>query len=57
MHGQYRKLDLSKVLTLKRQGLSNQQIAQRFGVTQGTVYYFLRRVRGDQSAGELGHTT
>ncbi|MEK7206376.1 MAG: helix-turn-helix domain-containing protein [Pseudomonadota bacterium] len=56
MHGQYRKLDLSKVLTLKRQGLSNQQIAQRFGVTHGTVYYFLRRVGDDQPARETGRT-
>ena len=56
MHGQYRKLDLSRVLTLKRQGLSNKQIAQRFGVTQGTVYYFLRRVGAGQPAGELGRT-
>jgi len=56
MHGQYRKLDLSKVLTLKRQGLSNQQIAQRFGVNQDTVYYFLRRVRDGQPAREMGRT-
>jgi len=56
MHGQYRKLDLSKVLTLKRQGLSNQQIAQRFGVTYGAVYYFLRRARAGQSACEMGRT-
>jgi len=56
MHGQYRKLDLSKVLTLKRQGLSNQQIAQRFGVTHGTVYYFLRRVGDGQPARETGRT-
>jgi transposase len=56
MHGQYRKLDLSRVLTLKRQGLSNQQIAQRFGVNQDTVYYFLRRVRDGQPAREMGRT-
>jgi transposase len=56
MHGQYRKLDLSKVLTLKRQGLSNQQIAQRFGVTYGAVYYFLRRARAGQPACEMGRT-
>jgi transposase len=57
MHGQYRKLDLSKVLMLKRQGLPNRQIAQRFGVTQGKVYYFLLRVvRDERSAREMGHT-
>lgn len=39
----FRKLDPSKVLKLKRQGLSNSQIAQRLGVTQGAVYHVLRK--------------
>lgn len=43
MHGQYRKLVPEKVLVLKRQGLSNAQIAQRMGVTQGAVCYVLRK--------------
>lgn len=43
MYGQYRKLNAEKILTLKRQGLSNIQIAQRFGVTQGAIYSVLRK--------------
>lgn len=43
VHGQYYKLDHSKVLKLKRQGLSNTQIALRLGVTQGAVSQVLRK--------------
>lgn len=43
MYGQYRKLNLKKILLLKCQGLSNVQIAQRLGVTQGAVYNLLRK--------------
>lgn len=43
MYGQYRKLNHQKVLLLKHQGLSNVQIAQRLGVTQGAVYSALRK--------------
>jgi len=39
----FRKLDPMKVLKLKQQGLSNSQIAQRLGVTQGAVYHVLRK--------------
>lgn len=39
----FRKLDPQKVLKLKQRGLSNNQIAQRFGVTQGAVYHVLRK--------------
>ncbi len=39
----FRKLDPQKVLKLKQQGLSNNQIAQRLGVTQGAVYHALRK--------------
>jgi len=39
----FRKLDSQKVLKLKQQGLSNNQIAQRLGVTQGAVYHVLRK--------------
>ena len=45
MHGQYRKLDPSRVLALKRQGLSNIQIARRLGVTHGAVSQVLGKVR------------
>lgn len=40
----FRKLDPVKVLKLKRQGLSNSQIAQRLGVTQGAIYHVLRKL-------------
>jgi len=40
----FRKLDPMKVLKLKRQGLSNSQIAQRLGVTQGAIYHVLRKM-------------
>jgi len=40
----FRKLDPMKVLKLKRQGLSNSQIAQRLGVTQGAIYHVLRKL-------------
>jgi DNA-binding NarL/FixJ family response regulator len=40
----FRKLDPGKVLKLKRQGLSNAQIAQRLGVTQGAIYHALRKL-------------
>ncbi len=39
----FRKLNPQKVLKLKQQGLSNNQIAQRLGVTQGAVYHALRK--------------
>jgi predicted XRE-type DNA-binding protein len=39
----FRKLDPQKVLKLKQQGLSNSQIAERLGVTQGAVYHVLRK--------------
>ena len=39
----FRKLDPQKVLKLKQRGLSNSQIAQRLGVTQGAVYHVLRK--------------
>jgi DNA-binding NarL/FixJ family response regulator len=39
----FRKLDPQKVLKLKQQGLSNNQIAERLGVTQGAVYHVLRK--------------
>ena len=39
----FRKLDPMKVLKLKRLGLSNAQIAQRLGVTQGAIYHVLRK--------------
>ena len=44
MNGQFRKLDPQKVVKLKRQGLSNSQIAQRLGVSQGAVYQSLRKL-------------
>ena len=47
MHGQHRKLDPSRVLTLKRQGLSNVQIARRLGVTHGAVSQILYKLRVD----------
>lgn len=50
MHGQYRKLDPSRVLKLKRQGLSNAQIALRLGVTQGAVSQILCKARVDDSS-------
>ena len=40
----FRKLDALKVLKLKQQGLSNSQIAQRLGVTQGAIYHVLRKL-------------
>jgi len=40
----FRKLDPLKVRKLKGQGLSNAQIAQRLGVTQGAIYHVLRKV-------------
>ena len=52
----FRKLDPAKVIKLKRQGLSNSLIAQRLGVTQGAVYYLLRRVESGQPARETGRT-
>ena len=39
----FRKLDPQKVLKLKQRGLSNSQIAQRLGVTQGAVHHVLRK--------------
>jgi transposase len=39
----FRKLDPQKVLKLKQRGLSNSQIAERLGVTQGAVYHVLRK--------------
>lgn len=45
MYNQYRKLDPYRILKLKRQGLSNTQIAQRFGVTSGAVYSVLRKAK------------
>ncbi len=49
MYGQYRKLNPKKVLTLKQQGLSNTQIAQRLGVTQGAIYNVLHKIDVSQS--------
>ena len=39
----FRKLDPLKVRKLKAQGLTNTQIAQRLGVTQGAIYHVLRK--------------
>ena len=39
----FRKLDPLKVRKLKQQGLTNTQIAQRLGVTQGAIYHVLRK--------------
>ena len=39
----YHKLDLLKVRKLKEQVLTNAQIAQRLGVTQGAIYHVLRK--------------
>ena len=39
----YHKLDPLKVRKLKEQGLTNAQIAQRLGVTQGAIYHVLRK--------------
>jgi len=39
----FRKLDPLKVRKLKEQGLTNTQIAQRLGVTQGAIYHVLRK--------------
>ena len=39
----FRKLDPMKVRKLKAQGLTNTQIAQRLGVTQGAIYHVLRK--------------
>ena len=47
MHGQHRKIDPSRVMALKRQGLSNVQIARRLGVSSGAVYQVLRRIVPD----------
>ncbi len=44
MYNHYRKLDPSRIRQLKKQGLSNAQIAQRFGVTPGAVYSVLRKI-------------
>lgn len=38
-----RMLDPQKVLQLKQRGLSNNQIAQRLGVTPGAIYHVLRK--------------
>jgi len=46
----FRKLDPMKVLKLKRQGLSNSQIAQRLGVTQGAIYHVLRKLNPCQGS-------
>lgn len=40
----FRKLDPLKVRKLKSQGLTNTQIAQRLGVTQGAIYHVLRKL-------------
>jgi len=39
----FRKLDPLKVRKLKELGLTNAQIAQRLGVTQGAIYHVLRK--------------
>ena len=49
MHGQRRKIDPSRIMTLKRQGLSNVQIARRLGVSSGAVYQVLRKIVLDPS--------
>lgn len=51
MYGQHRKLDPLRVLTLKHQGLSNKQIAQRLGVTSGAIYHVLCKF-----SSKAGHT-
>ncbi|MBI5783443.1 MAG: helix-turn-helix domain-containing protein [Gammaproteobacteria bacterium] len=43
MANSFRKLDPLKVWKLKEQGLTNAQIAQRLGVTQGAIYHVLRK--------------
>lgn len=43
MYGRYRKVDPSKIRTLRRQGLSNTQIAQRLGVSLQVIHYALRK--------------
>jgi transposase len=47
MHGQHRKIDPSRIMTLKRRGLSNAQIARRLGVSNGAVYHVLRKTMLD----------
>ncbi len=43
------KLDPLKVRKLKGQGLSNSQIAQRLGVTQGAIYHVLRKYNAHET--------
>lgn len=50
----FRKLDPQKVRKLKIQGLTNTQIAQRLGVTQGAIYHVLRKLdTGGTDSNEL----
>lgn len=44
MYRPYR-LDLHKALSLKRQGLSNTQIAQRLGFSRAAVYLVLKKTK------------
>ncbi|MBI3545907.1 MAG: helix-turn-helix domain-containing protein [Gammaproteobacteria bacterium] len=39
----FRKLDRAKVFKLKKQGLSNSQIARRLGVTHSAVHHVLNK--------------
>jgi transposase len=45
----FRKLDPLKVRKLKAQGLTNTQIAQRLGVTQGAIYHVLRKLEASET--------
>ncbi len=59
MAKRFRKLDPLKVRKLKGQGLSNSQIAQRLGVTQGAIYHVLRKsdARGTDSVTQFQDQT
>ncbi len=52
MHGQYNKLDVTKALRLRYQGLSNSIIAKRLGVTTGAVYIAFRKYDVEHSMQE-----
>lgn len=53
MYGQYRKIDPSKVLKLKSQGLSSVQIAQQLNVSVAAVSLVLREAKSGV-AGQAG---
>ena len=47
MYGQYRKIDHSRVLKLKSQGVSSVQIARRLDVSVAAVSRVLREAKSD----------